>query len=64
MANRIVSVHAGIYGIGIYAIMLPYLVGSCLLIHNGMSPLRETVIVTLGQNNQTIHAPQCETRCL
>ena len=23
MANRIVSVHAGIYGIGIYAIMLP-----------------------------------------
>ena len=23
MANRIVSVHAGIYGMGIYAIMLP-----------------------------------------
>ena len=23
MANRIVSVHAGIYGIGIYVIMLP-----------------------------------------
>ena len=23
MANRIVSAHAGIYGIGIYAIMLP-----------------------------------------
>ena len=23
MANRIVSVHAGVYGIGIYAIMLP-----------------------------------------
>ena len=23
MANRIVSVHAGIYGIGTYAIMLP-----------------------------------------
>ena len=23
MANRIVSLHAGIYGIGIYAIMLP-----------------------------------------
>ena len=23
MANQIVSVHAGIYGIGIYAIMLP-----------------------------------------
>ena len=23
MANRIVSVHAGIYGIGMYAIMLP-----------------------------------------
>ena len=24
MANRIVSVHAGIYGMGIYAIMLSY----------------------------------------
>ena len=24
MANGIVSVHAGIYGMGIYAIMLPY----------------------------------------
>ena len=23
MANRIISVHAGIYGMGIYAIMLP-----------------------------------------
>ena len=33
-------------------------------IHNGMSPLRETVILTLGQNNQTIHASQCETHCL
>ena len=30
-------------------------------IHNGMS---ETVIVTLGQNNQAIHASQCETHCL
>ena len=30
-------------------------------IHNGMS---ETVIVTLGQNDQTIHASQCETHCL
>ena len=33
-------------------------------IHNGMSPLRETVILTLGQNNQTIHASQCKTHCL
>ena len=32
MANRIVSVHAGIYGMGIYAIMLPssgFLVAHC-----------------------------------
>ena len=27
--------------------------------YTGMPPLRETVIVTLGQNNQTIHASQC-----
>ena len=33
-------------------------------IHNGMSPLRETVIVMLGKNNQTIHASQFETHCL
>ena len=33
-------------------------------IHNGMSPLRETVILMLGQNNQTIHGSQCETHCL
>ena len=25
-------------------------------INNGMSPLRETAIVTIGQTNQTIHA--------
>ena len=34
MANRIVSVHAGIYGIGIYAIMLPssgFSVAHCLI---------------------------------
>ena len=33
MANRIVSVHAGIYGMGIYAIMLPssgFSVAHCL----------------------------------
>ena len=33
-------------------------------IHNGMSSLRETVIVTLGHNNRTIHASQSETHCL
>ena len=32
-------------------------------IHNGMSSLTETVILTLGQNNQTIHVSQCETHC-
>ena len=26
--------------------------------------LKETVIVTLEQNNQTIHTSQCETHCL
>ena len=34
MANRIVSVHAGIYGMGIYAIMLPsswFSVAHCLI---------------------------------
>ena len=33
-------------------------------IHNGMSPLREMVILTLGQNNHIIHASLCETHCL
>ena len=35
MANRIVSVHAGIYGMGIYAIMLPssgFSVALCLIV--------------------------------
>ena len=34
MANRILSVHAGIYGMGIYAIMLPssgFSVAHCLI---------------------------------
>ena len=35
MANRIVSVHTGIYGMGIYAIMLPssgFSVAHCILV--------------------------------
>ena len=37
MANRIVSVHAGIYGMGIYAIMLPsrgFSVAHCYSLHH------------------------------
>ena len=34
MANRIVSVHVGIYGMGIYAIMLPSGVFSVAHSHN------------------------------
>ena len=32
-------------------------------IYNGMSSLRETVSVTLGQNNQTT-TTRCKTNCL
>ena len=37
MANRIVSVHAGIYGMGIYAIMLPS--SGFLVAHSSGIPL-------------------------
>ena len=42
MAKRIVSVHAGIYGMGIYAIMLPSSWFSVAHLYN-----RDAVVLTL-----------------
>ena len=46
MANRIVSVHAGIYGMGIYAIMLPssgFPVAHCFLALPSLHPAQTCV---------------------
>ena len=49
MANRIVSVHAGIYGMGIYAIMLPssgFSFAHCLPIYRLMNmPYKERQVL-------------------
>ena len=62
MANRIVSVHAGIYGMGIYAIILP---------SSGFTVAHSQRHVTTKRDGhcdawtkQTINASQCETHCL
>ena len=44
MANRIVSVHAGIYGLGIYAIMLPS--GGFSVAHYSCVPIYSYDLIT------------------